>query len=144
MKSDKDSYSDVIILLENTIINKIKEEDTDGAIFLLRSQEIQDVLSKVTLPLECDDFMYDYVLDLRDRVKELKRENLFNIGVYNKCVQIYNDYTEICQTFVLGQSNTVLLEVCNILKAWEVALLDCIDKPRDPAFRGLVDNSLPF
>ena len=140
---DKYAATDVIILLKNTIVNKIRDNDLDGAIMLLESPEIQDTLKHRSSFTECDDFMYDFVSDLHYDITMSRKTKTWDLDTYNDLVQIYDDYSEICQAFILGQSNTILSEIYSILDEWREYLCNYLYKPRLPVFR-VTNEDLPF
>ena len=139
---DKYADADVIILLKNTIVNKIRNNDLDGAIMLLESPEIQDTLKHRSSFPE-DDFMYDFVSELHYDTTMSRKIKTWDLDTYNDLVQVYNDYSEICQAFILGQSNTILSEIYSILVEWREYLCNYLFEPRRPVFR-VTNEDLPF
>ena len=145
MKNEECSDA-VIIFLKNAVEPFVKAHEPWRAVSLLKSPEIIDVLNSIER-IECDDFMLPYVNDLRYQVEEDMRWFSFSSDLtkYDSALDDYEDYTEICASFMFGESNTVLAAIYNDLVEWRNSFISSILGPSLPVYKHLIDRkNLPF
>ena len=128
---------DILQVLVGSIKKLLDSSQPDIAVGLLESREIQDTFT--TFPIEYEDFMYPYVIELRNTIRS-KRFDYINdvygtICEFNDLTFQYEYYSAICMIFLSVPSNTVLCNIYEDLSKWREVLLEFIVTPNPPIYK---------